>query len=77
MYFEIYQDSAGLSVLSGQWRWRLKSDNHETIASGESYINKQDCLHAVELIISTNQSTPIKDAGGLLNAAIAAKLMKL
>lgn len=63
MYFEIYQEQTGglLSAGTGQWRWRLKSGNHETIASGESYHNKKDCLHAIDLIKSTNTTTPIKE----------------
>lgn len=51
MYFEIYRQSKGtLSTGKGQWRWRLRAGNHETIASGESYVNKADCLHVIELI---------------------------
>ncbi len=62
MYFEIYQERAGLiSVTAGQWRWRLRSANHETIASGESYHNKQGCVAAINLVKSTTASTPVKD----------------
>lgn len=47
MYFEIY--------LSGtQYRWRLKSANHENIASGEAYTSKQNCIHAINLVASSN-----------------------
>ena len=53
MYFVIYKDA------SGQWRWYLKAINHETIAHGESYITKQSCLHAIELIKSTNANTRV------------------
>jgi uncharacterized protein YegP (UPF0339 family) len=69
MYFEIYQDgsvedqglNAGglLSALLGEWRWRLKSANHEIIASGEGYANKSDCLHAVGLVKGTTALTPV------------------
>lgn len=60
MYFEIYQEKGGLiSATQGQWRWRLKSGNHQTICSGESYHNKQDCEHAIDLVKSTNASTPV------------------
>lgn len=63
MHFEIYQERAGLiSAPSDQWRWRLKSTNHEIIASGESYHNKQDCLAAIDLVKNTTASTPVKDA---------------
>jgi uncharacterized protein len=42
-YYEIYQRDY-------QWRWRYKSNNHEIIASGESYYNKADCLNAIGLM---------------------------
>jgi uncharacterized protein len=58
MLFEIYQHQEGLYY--GQWRWRLRSLNYKTIAnSGESYHNKADCLHAINLVINTNRSTLI------------------
>lgn len=47
MKFYIYKDTAGL------WRWRLVAANNRIIAdSGESYYNKQDCLHGIELVQS-------------------------
>jgi len=67
MYFQIYKQSQGLAGLisadshSTQWRWRLRSANHEIIASGEGYNNKQDCIHAVNLLKSTNTETPVKE----------------
>jgi uncharacterized protein len=36
----------------GQYIWRLRAANHEIIAHGESYRNKADCLHAIELVKS-------------------------
>ena len=48
MYFQIYPDTIG------EWRWRLKAKNHETIASGEGYKNKSDCQHAIELVKSSS-----------------------
>lgn len=57
MYFQTYKDT------SGQWRWRLVASNGKYIAnSGEGYINKADCLHAIDLVKSTNSATPVKDA---------------
>lgn len=44
MRFQLYKDTAG------EWRWRLKAGNNETIASGEGYVNRQDCVHAINLI---------------------------
>lgn len=47
MYFIIYKD------VSGQWRWNLNAANNKVIAmSSESYINKQDALHAINLVKS-------------------------
>jgi uncharacterized protein YegP (UPF0339 family) len=44
MYYMMYRDTAG------QWRWNLRSANHEIIASGESYRHKADCEHAIALV---------------------------
>ncbi len=52
MYFEIYQSAF-------QWRWRLKAANHEIIASGESYTTRENCLHAIRLVMQTTTATPI------------------
>ncbi len=35
--------------------------NHETVASGESYVNKADCLHVINLIKAVQGETPIKE----------------
>lgn len=66
MYFEIYKETTATrsllnSCTTGQWRWRLKSQNHEPITSGESYYNKQDCIHAINLVKSTNKDTPVNE----------------
>jgi uncharacterized protein YegP (UPF0339 family) len=42
-YYEVYKSN-------GLWRWRFKANNHEIIASGESYYNKSDCLKAIGLM---------------------------
>ncbi|SES75751.1 DUF1508 domain-containing protein [Variovorax sp. OV084] len=52
MYFEIYPSGFF-------WRWRLKGANHEIIASGEAYTNKDGCLHAIELMKQTTVYTPV------------------
>lgn len=62
-YFEVYSRVEG-TILTGQklqWRWRLKSGNHQTIASGEGYDEKRSCLHAIELLKSTTKNTPMKE----------------
>ena len=45
MTFFIYKDSAY------EWRWRLRARNNEIIAvSSEGYVNKSDCMHAINLV---------------------------
>jgi len=56
MYFQIFRDTANY------WRWRLKSANHQIVAtSGEGYVNKNDCVHAVDLVKSA-WNAPIYEA---------------
>lgn len=45
-----------------QWRWHFKANNGEIIAQGESYHNRNDCLHAINLIKSS-AAAPIRDGG--------------
>ncbi|MEH6415909.1 YegP family protein [Pseudomonas sp. CGJS7] len=69
MKFEIYREGGGgllgnaLAGLGtkGQYRWRLWSDNHEIIASGEDYVNKADCQNAINLVKGTNALTRVED----------------
>lgn len=43
--FQIYKDKAG------EYRWRLRAGNHETIATGgEGYKTKASCEHGIELV---------------------------
>lgn len=45
MSYYIYKDAGGY------WRWYLEAANNRKIAnSGEGYYNKQDCLHAINLV---------------------------
>jgi uncharacterized protein YegP (UPF0339 family) len=68
MYFEIYRQGRG-GILgeaihgAGEWRWRFRSGN-AIVASGESYKNKADCLHAIDLLKSTNQLTSVFEVTG-------------
>ncbi|WP_081757944.1 YegP family protein [Roseomonas gilardii] len=55
MYFSIYKNA------SGQYYWNLKSANHEIVANGETYRNKSDCHHAINLVKSTTATTPVYD----------------
>lgn len=46
--YRVYKDK------KGEWRWNLKAENGRIIAdSAEGYINKSDCLHAIELVKSS------------------------
>ncbi|MBO6717041.1 MAG: DUF1508 domain-containing protein [Rhizobiaceae bacterium] len=42
--FELYRDR------NSEWRWRYRAGNYETIASGESYKNYGDAVHAINLL---------------------------
>ncbi|NHR06718.1 DUF1508 domain-containing protein [Chromobacterium haemolyticum] len=56
MQFVVYKDNAG------QWRWRLFAANNKIVAdSAEGYNNKQDCLHGIDLVKSTNANTPVHE----------------
>ena len=64
MKFEIYKSSPSISSLATQsllqqWRWRLRASNGQIIASGESYHNRTDCIHAINLVQGTSINTPI------------------
>lgn len=64
MKFEIFQEQPPKSGVfaSTDYRWRLRAANGEPIASsGEGYRNKSDCVHAIDLVKGTNESTPVID----------------
>lgn len=45
-----------------EWRWYLWADNGRKIAtSGESYHNKKDCLHAIDLV-KASKDYPVEEA---------------
>ena len=45
MEFNVYKDIQGL------WRWQLRASNDLIIAdSAESYWNKSDCRHGIDLV---------------------------
>ena len=46
---------------SREWRWRLRAANNQIIAvSGEGYVAKSDCLHAINLVKSSHDA-PVKE----------------
>lgn len=49
------------SLTVGQWRWRLKAGNGEPIASGESYVNKRNCLLAIGSLMDTSRATLVHE----------------
>lgn len=51
MKFELYKRGS-------EWRWRLRAANHEIIAQGEGYVNRQDAVAAVHMVMDTNRNTP-------------------
>ena len=54
--YYVYKD------VSGSWRWRLRAGNNRIIAdSGEGYWNKQDCLHAIALVKSSNSAAVVDE----------------
>ncbi len=53
--YQIYKDTDGL------YRWRYKHSNGNIIAdSGESYHNKTDCQHGIN-IMKASANTPVED----------------
>jgi len=53
MIYQVYRDH------QSQWRWRLVAANNRIIAtSGESFWNKADCLHSIQLVQNSG-SAPI------------------
>ena len=38
------------SEKNNQWYWHYKAANNQIVAGSEGYHNKQDCLHAIDLL---------------------------
>ncbi len=56
MYYYLYKDA------NYHYRWTLYSSNHRKIAnSGEGYVNRVDCLSAINLV-KGSYNTPVKEA---------------
>jgi uncharacterized protein YegP (UPF0339 family) len=55
MKFEIFRRN-------GCWRWRLVARNGRAIAeSVPTYQNRQDCVAAIDMVMSTSPSTPVDE----------------
>lgn len=44
-------------IKNGNWGWRLKAKNGETVASGEGYKRKADAVHAVKLVMASGEAS--------------------
>ena len=53
--FEIYKDK------KGQFRWRLRADNNQIIASGEGYTSKAGCKNGIESVRKNAPKAKIDD----------------
>ncbi len=53
--FELYKDKAG------EFRWRLRHQNGEIIASGEGYTTKANALNGIESVKKNAPDAPTKD----------------
>lgn len=57
--FEVYEDT------SGQFRWRLKASNGQTIATGgEGYTTKSACLNGIDSVKRNASDAEIDDQTG-------------
>lgn len=55
MHFKIYRRRAEVR----DWCWRLGGGRHGTVAYGEGYASRSDCLDAVNIVRGTSSFTPI------------------
>ena len=67
MYFEIYERERsfvaalkGRLMGGGDWRWRLKGPNDETLASREGYPTRSECERAVMMLKQEISAAPLK-----------------
>jgi len=67
MYFEIYERERSMVAAlkgrlmgGGDWRWRLKGANDETLASREGYPTRSECERAVMMLKQEIAAAPLK-----------------
>jgi uncharacterized protein YegP (UPF0339 family) len=53
--FEIYQDK------KGEFRWRLRADNNQVIATGEGYTSKAGCKNGIESVKKNAPKAKVED----------------
>ncbi|OGO18379.1 MAG: DUF1508 domain-containing protein [Chloroflexi bacterium RBG_16_48_8] len=53
--FEIYQDK------KGEFRWRLRADNNQVIATGEGYSSKAGCKNGIESVKKNAPKAEVSD----------------
>ncbi len=53
--FEIYKDR------KGEFRWRLRADNNQVIASGEGYTTKSSCQNGIESVKKNAPKAKVED----------------
>jgi uncharacterized protein YegP (UPF0339 family) len=57
MRYEIY---SRITIRGRRWFWRLRAVNHEIIASGEGYRNKDDAEDAISLVQSSSRAPVVE-----------------
>lgn len=53
MHFDVYRGEGR------EWRFRLRADNNEIVATGEGYHYKKDCLDTIKVIKAGASSAPV------------------
>jgi uncharacterized protein YegP (UPF0339 family) len=53
--FEIFKDS------KGEFRWRLRANNNEVIATGEGYTSKDGCKNGIESVKKNAPEADVED----------------
>ncbi len=53
--FEIYKDKRG------EFRWRLRADNNQVIASGEGYASKASCKNGIASVKKNAPKAKVED----------------
>jgi uncharacterized protein YegP (UPF0339 family) len=53
--FEIYKNK------KGEYRWRLRANNNQIIASGEGYTTKASCKNGIESVKKNAPKAKVED----------------